>query len=104
MSLDNISDEDANPHTSFDPGQSETNSLICIFGNGIINKCDSLIDKWRLCLNGISTNHMNTFSLVFWTIYNEELKFENCVDVVVNLLQCFNVAIYVMDVLTCAAC
>ena len=85
MRLNYLSDKDANTHTSFDFGQSETHSLVWVFGDRVVGECESLIsDRW-LCLYGISSGHMYAFSLVIRAIDNEELEFEDSVDSLVYL-------------------
>ena len=103
MRMDNLSNENADPDAPFDSGQPETHRFVGVLGYGVISESESMVLGRMLGLYGVSACHMYAFSFVFGTVDNEELKFEDSVDSLVDFFQRFNVAFWSMNVLAWTA-
>ena len=99
MRMDNLSNENAYPDAPFYFGQPKTHRFVGVLGYGVISESESMVLGRMLGLYGVSACHMYAFSFVFGTVDNEELKFEDSVDSLVDFFQRFNVALWSMNVL-----
>ena len=91
--LEDLSDEDADSDTAFDPGHSKTDTFGGIQGDGVVGEGKPLIVGRLSGLGGISSSYVNAISFELRAIDNEELKFEDGIDIFVDLVDSFNVAL-----------
>lgn len=101
--FEDLSDEDANSDTAFDPGHSKTDTFGGIQGDWVVGEGKSLIVGRVSGLGGISSSYMNAISFELRAIDNEELKFEDGIDIFINLVDSFNVTLLRMVGLAGAA-
>ena len=98
--LHHWSHENSNPYTTIHSSHSKTHSFSCIWRNGVISECKSLIGKRWPGLSGVSSCNMNAISFKLWTIDHKELKLENSIDIFIKLINSFNVAFFIMGFIT----
>ena len=98
--LEDLSYEYADSDTAFDSCHSKTDTFAGIKGNRVVCEGKSLIIGRLSGLGCISSSYVNAISFELGAIDNEELKFEDGIDIVINLVDSFNVALLRMVGLT----